>query len=142
MRNAKYTKTELAYRRNHTEAAIARKRKYFETNRDLIALRKRCNRYGINVEIFQIMLHKQGGKCKICLDQFGNSRAIKVDHNHVTGKVRGLLCTRCNTALGMAMESEFILARLVAYLRWSESVTPDVWQRAHFSDLPCPPSTS
>ena len=52
--------------------------------------------YGITADDWLEMCHKQGGVCKICKLH----RKLSVDHDHKTGKVRGLLCYRCNVSLG------------------------------------------
>ncbi len=56
-------------------------------------------RYGITEDIFNQMVLKQQGKCAICDKDFKNSFPV-VDHNHNTGKIRGILCHRCNLHLG------------------------------------------
>lgn len=74
--------------------------------------------YGISFHDYNALLEKQGGKCAICSRSFGNGRCgyLFVDHNHETGKVRGLLCGRCNSAIGMLAESNEQLHRAIAYL--------------------------
>jgi hypothetical protein len=66
------------------------------------------------------MLKAQDHKCKVCLEPFSSAKPTHVDHNRTTGKVRAILCGGCNTALGHLRESDFILQRLLAYLRWAE----------------------
>ena len=56
--------------------------------------------YNISLEDYDQMFEAQNGKCKICGTEENNNRRFSVDHNHETGKVRGLLCYRCNTSLG------------------------------------------
>ena len=58
--------------------------------------------YGISLEDYERMLIDQGGKCAICgsLDPRAKREHFAVDHCHTTGKVRGLLCIPCNTAIG------------------------------------------
>lgn len=56
--------------------------------------------YGISLQEFEEMVKVQGGLCKICGEPPIKGRALHVDHDHKTGKVRGLLCFRCNGALG------------------------------------------
>ncbi len=51
------------------------------------------------IQRYKKLWHKQGGRCAICR-KWPKSRPLNVDHDHNTGKVRGLLCTRCNTQLG------------------------------------------
>lgn len=56
---------------------------------------------------------QQQGKCMICQD----SSRVVLDHNHVTGKVRGFLCSNCNTMIGMAKESQDTLRIAAGYLK-------------------------
>lgn len=73
--------------------------------------------YGISRDEYEAMLKSQNYRCAICgktVEQ--NGREFVVDHNHKTGLVRGLLCTACNTSLGV-MEKSDILEKAVAYLR-------------------------
>lgn len=52
--------------------------------------------YGLSPEQYEAMLDESGGRCALC----GREAKLHVDHNHETGKVRGLLCVTCNTGLG------------------------------------------
>ena len=56
--------------------------------------------YGISHEDWLEMWESQDGKCAICGKQFQTPFNARVDHNHRTGEVRGLLCHRCNVGLG------------------------------------------
>jgi hypothetical protein len=75
--------------------------------------------YGITAETYNALLQAQRGKCKIC----GSLVASKgrpnlcVDHDHVTGQIRGLLCTKCNILLGMASDNQTTLLRAIQYLK-------------------------
>ena len=75
--------------------------------------------YGLTVEQYTEMQVAQGSRCKICgkrgedFDKIG----ICVDHDHKTGKVRGLLCNPCNQLLGNAQDSLDILTKAMNYLR-------------------------
>jgi hypothetical protein len=67
------------------------------------------------------MLESQGGRCAVCGDaesaRFnGRVKRLAVDHDHVTGRVRALLCQRCNTVIGAAHEDTGLLAKAIAYL--------------------------
>jgi hypothetical protein len=73
--------------------------------------------YGILPEDYNRMFEEQEGKCAICgLHQSNFNRSLAIDHCHTTGKVRMLLCTNCNSLLGMAKESRDILKKAEAYL--------------------------
>ena len=69
--------------------------------------------YGISLSQYEEMIAQQSGKCKIC-DLL--MPLPYVDHCHVTGKVRGLLCAGCNTGLGGFRDSPRLLHRAVGYL--------------------------
>lgn len=69
--------------------------------------------YGLTWEAFELMMRRQSGKCAICL---GRSGRLIVDHDHVTGAVRGLLCNRCNAGLGQFQDSQSRLSAAINYL--------------------------
>lgn len=71
-------------------------------------------RYGITAEDYDHMFAEQNGLCAICGRP--DSRALSVDHDHETGKVRGLLCSKCNFLLGYADDDPEILTRAIEYL--------------------------
>lgn len=81
------------------------------------------NSFGITQEDYNHLYTKQGGVCAICGEPetfFGNGGKIKrlaVDHCHSTGIVRGLLCTKCNTALGKFNDNVSTLEKAIAYLK-------------------------
>jgi hypothetical protein len=57
----------------------------------------------------------QGGRCAICLQEPAEGKSLHVDHCHVSGVVRGLLCHQCNWYLGKVDSVPGLLTRLVAY---------------------------
>jgi hypothetical protein len=61
------------------------------------------------------MLAEQNGVCAICGK--ATEKSLAVDHDHATGKVRALLCARCNTGLGCFEENELLFLRAMEYLR-------------------------
>jgi len=75
-------------------------------------------RYGIGLEEFTDLLAKQGGGCAICGATKGSKKSDRlfVDHDHKTGKVRGLLCHRCNCMLGYSRDKVSNLRRGIQYL--------------------------
>lgn len=58
--------------------------------------------YGIGMKEYSEMLVSQGGACGLCGVVLVGTKPLAVDHDHVTGRIRGLLCRRCNTALAPA----------------------------------------
>ena len=79
-------------------------------------------KYGIDIEWYNKKFEEQGCKCAVCgVDKnsiTGKNRHLNfaVDHNHVTGKVRGVLCNKCNRAIGMLGDSSEALRQAAAYL--------------------------
>lgn len=73
--------------------------------------RARVRRYGVSATEYARLLAEQDGLCAIC----GVKPAVAVDHEHDSGRVRGLLCHHCNFKLA-ALESEDWLSRAQAYL--------------------------
>jgi hypothetical protein len=81
---------------------------------------QRLRKYGITVEEYDRILERQGGGCAICgRKDAGDSRrtTFHVDHCHTTGKVRGLLCSNCNTGVGKFEDDPERLERAAMYLR-------------------------
>lgn len=72
--------------------------------------------YGLTVEEFEALLLAQAGVCAICSQPSRSAKPLCVDHCHVTGRVRGLLCQHCNTAIGMMEDSTDRLKKAIAYL--------------------------
>lgn len=83
------------------------------------------NNHGITPGDFDAMMKQQGGVCAICSrPPSGKTRrtsVLQVDHDHDTGKIRGLLCDTCNTALGRLGDNAEGIRRVLEYLLRSES---------------------
>jgi hypothetical protein len=73
---------------------------------------KVLRRHGLTPADYDTMLAKQGGVCKIC-GRGPQGDRLHVDHDHATGKVRGILCVSCNTTLG---KLETYMAKFLDYL--------------------------
>lgn len=80
---------------------------------------KQLKKYGITLGDFERLLAAQGGTCALCggppLGRFGMN--YHVDHDHMTGVVRGLLCSRCNGGLGALGDTVESLQRAISYLQ-------------------------
>lgn len=77
--------------------------------------------YNITVEDVLSMRKSQDYSCKICgVHEDDLNRGLFVDHDHSTGKVRGLLCDDCNVLLGRAKDDTSILEEAIQYLRTKE----------------------
>lgn len=85
-------------------------------------LASNLRKYDMSIEEYQQMLDNQNGLCLICgnaPDPNGIKSAsrLHVDHDHATGKVRGLLCNKCNPGIGYFQNSPELLEAAAAYLR-------------------------
>jgi hypothetical protein len=74
--------------------------------------------YGLTWEAYQKILTNQNNKCAICFIEFTGGNYIPcVDHDHKTGKVRGLLCKTCNSALGHLKDDIILFEQAIIYLK-------------------------
>lgn len=73
-------------------------------------------RYGLNQEDYKNLLDEQDGKCAICGKEEIRERRLSVDHCHETGKIRGLLCSKCNMVLGLVNDNKDTLINALNYL--------------------------
>jgi hypothetical protein len=86
---------------------------------------RRFSKMGLTIELYQEMFELQKGCCAICFNpemEFANDGEIKrlaVDHCHIENKIRGLLCSKCNKALGSFRDSEEIIKNALNYIRKS-----------------------
>lgn len=71
-----------------------------------------ARRYGLTLEQYQEMLEAAQGVCPICKQE----RKLVVDHDHKTGRVRGLLCQRCNLGIGLLGDDSQTLSNASDYL--------------------------
>lgn len=120
-------------------ASCYRKQQRYSTTQTTTRLIRRLNKYKLTLNEYEYFKKIQSNKCKICLRSFLDQKVLCcIDHNHKTGKVRGLLCQTCNLALGIMRENEFNLARLIAYLKWSGTIpasSESPWTSTDFVDL-------
>lgn len=103
--------------------ALLKRSKEIRRNTPPEVLRDRSLRaaYGITSKYYQTMFDSQGGLCAICRGEQNvaspnGSKNLHVDHDHDTGIIRGLLCGRCNIALGYVEQSEW-LEKAINYIK-------------------------
>jgi hypothetical protein len=84
----------------------------------------RLKNYGLTADGYQALLAAQDHRCAICgagsgwrHRQSGKPKRLAVDHCHETGKIRGLLCDACNTAIGKLNHDPNLLRKAIEYLR-------------------------
>lgn len=74
-------------------------------------------KYGITAEQYTRLFNFQEGRCRICRNSAENEkRKLAVDHDHITGRIRGLLCARCNNGLGYFRDNIITMKAAIAYL--------------------------
>jgi len=105
--------------------SLARRRKWNKSNIDKVQsynIKGRLKRdFGLEIEVYNALVEKQGNLCAVCnkpeeVRQNGHIKSLAVDHNHTTGKIRGLLCNNCNRTLGLLGDSQDILKKMIDYL--------------------------
>jgi len=132
----KYKETRRKYLQS--EKYKQAKREYYLRNKEKILKRNKKRReskdgrrrytdtslkmnYNISIDEYEKLYNEQSGVCAICKKpeiRVLNGRPLRlgVDHDHVTGKIRGLLCSSCNTALGLLKEDPSIFISALEYL--------------------------
>lgn len=111
----------LAWVAANPERARELQRKGYERNADVIRARALAAhykvKYGITIQDRDRMLDLQGGCCAVCQGTpMGRGQRLHVDHCHATNVIRGLLCSNCNTMLGLAADDPARLRAAAAYL--------------------------
>ena len=115
-----------AYYQKTKERQLELKRKNYAEN-ESVRLKKRDrelkNKYKIDIDTYLLLEEVQFNKCAICKGEQKNKRTnyFDVDHNHKTGKVRGLLCTNCNQGIGKFQDNKELLLHAYNYLEETEN---------------------
>ena len=118
--NSKQAKERSAsWRRNNPERSKSAALSWYRNNTSKVRDTKLKRTYGIGQLDYLALLLKQNYKCAICgtLDSKCHSGRFHIDHCHKTKKIRGLLCTTCNTALGKFHDSTQLLQNAIHYLQ-------------------------
>lgn len=95
--------------------------KFYNFRKKILEKRWKLQGIDIDYEIFIDMLEQQNYKCLICNTNQGDeglnrTRGLVVDHNHNTGEIRGLLCHRCNLAIGLLNDDEETMNNAIIYI--------------------------
>lgn len=75
------------------------------------------SKYKITLDEYNEILKRQNFSCAVC-DDIPTKQRLHVDHNHITGKVRGLLCQPCNVSIGKMKENPNLLRKLADYIEF------------------------
>jgi len=118
----KIKERNIEYYQNNKEKIKEQKREYRGNNKEKLRERGLLRKYGITIEQWNQKLEEQGGCCASCGDKFTENNKPRVDHNHETGEVRGLLCHGCNASYGLLQETLHKIQCLEKYhLKWHPS---------------------
>jgi hypothetical protein len=119
------------YRKNRARIQL-RKKAWFQRNAKVIVAKRRAYyhkhkgrywqlslayNYGLSPAETDQLLACHGGKCAICGAAPAAGRRLHIDHDHKTHEIRGCLCSRCNTAVGLFRDDCRILAAAIDYLK-------------------------
>lgn len=108
------------YKNNKAAAAESSKRYYIKNRQKLIDKQKVYNMkkdYNLTIAAYEELVEQQNFRCALCERHVSElHKPLFVDHDHTTGKVRGLLCIRCNTSLGGLGDSVAGLLKALNYL--------------------------
>jgi hypothetical protein len=122
----------VQYRLNNKEHIKKQNNKYRSNNKEKIMTWRENNKsylkeyslnklYGLSLEEYQKLLSDTGGFCPICNVELrfdGNYKnSAVIDHNHLTGKVRGVTCRGCNCGLGQFKDNPLIVKKALDWLR-------------------------
>lgn len=109
-----YIDRVLKWQRENPERVRATAERFTASGKRKISNRRSHlkRKYGLTLEAFDELQASQGGGCAIC----GRPDADNVDHDHRTGRVRGILCFNCNIAIGQVEDDEDRLAAAMAYV--------------------------
>ncbi len=107
----------------HREKEIERCSKWNKDNSAHVAAMRRVRVFGISIEDYEEMSKAQNHLCAICFNPetsvhaSGTLKTLAIDHDHETGAIRQLLCSRCNRALGGFWDSIEVLSKALEYLK-------------------------
>lgn len=119
-RKADYSESLAGYSSQCKDCDKSARQLYVVDNKDQCKKSDRAyylkNNYNLSIDDYNQLFNSQDGKCKTCeTHQSELNRPLCVDHNHDTGKVRGLLCNNCNRAFGLLKENVKTLTNLITY---------------------------
>ena len=105
------------YRESRKEEVKEYNSKYYGSNKDRLNSYMKFWKYGITPQQFNLLFESQGGCCAICgRHQSEFKQSLCIDHCHITGTIRGLLCTDCNRGIGGLQDKPNVCLKAHKYL--------------------------
>jgi len=114
--------SKKSYYKNHANSKVRVKKnnaKWRQSNPDKVDkayLDAKLKKYNLTLTEYENLLVKQDCKCAICKEPPSPDKSLVIDHNHETGQVRGLLCYRCNLAIGHLKDDPKLANSAAEYL--------------------------
>lgn len=109
------------YYQENREQVIAKNKAWRKNNPDKLAAAKRRyhlkHDFGLSITAYEELLLAQKGLCAVCRHR--PPKSLAVDHCHTTGKIRGLLCVKCNRGIGLFVDNAALLERAAMYIKES-----------------------
>jgi len=110
------------FREENYETNRERRLLWYQGNREEVLMADKSRRYGFTKEKYLSELGTRNGLCDLCGEpqlpnKHGKVPVLVVDHDHVTGAVRGFLCSRCNLALGGFRDNVEIMTKAIEYIQ-------------------------
>jgi len=115
-------KKHRIYYCNNKNKVYEKQKEYRRNNKDIVKQRRRKNylnsAYGLSTTELDNLLLAQNNRCAICNEPLDlqNSKNVHIDHDHKTGKIRGILCQKCNLAIGLLRDNPEYTKRATEYL--------------------------
>ncbi len=102
--------------KENKDRSTKRKREWYRRNSDKQLDTFLIREYGITIDDYRDLLDSQNGSCAICHKTNDDGVRLSVDHDHKTGRVRGLLCRTCNWAVGFLYDDKGLALSVARYL--------------------------
>lgn len=115
-KHEKFLNKRKIWRDSNSEIIKHKQRKWYHYNNEKVKNSYIKSVYGLTLEEYYNKIEEQNNRCAICGREFKNSKDTYIDHNHTTGEIRGLLCSKCNPAIGLLSENQRILYNAIVYL--------------------------
>lgn len=104
--------------REHKQKYDKERRLKYPKSKDTLYFAHILNRYKVTKEIYEQWINECNNSCMICGKKPHEGKKLHLDHNHVTGEARGLLCTRCNWYLHTIEKDPTVLDKIKKYLKY------------------------
>lgn len=102
----------------HKDRIDQRAKDWYENNKERHINNALLRKYGVTLDQYNLLRAQQDFRCAVCdAHETDIGKQMFVDHDHVTGKIRKLLCTKCNVGIGMLQDNPDIMERAAKYIR-------------------------